>query len=288
MPRVSVVIPHYNDLAGLDRCLAALDAQTLARDDFEIIVADNASPLDRAAIDRVLRDRARLTIVAERGAGPARNGGVALATGEILAFIDADCIAAPGWLEAGIAGLAGYDFIGGHVSVSVDDPQRMSGAEAFESVFAFDFRSYIEDKGFTGSGNMFVWRRVFDQVGGFRPAVSEDTEWSLRARSMGFRLGYVREAEIAHPARRDWTELVGKWRRMSRERYLLTAEQPLGRLRWLARTWALPASALAHTPRVMSDKALPDGAARWRALTTLYRLRLWRFVDGHRQLLTRH
>lgn len=285
MPRVSVVIPHYNDLAGLTRCLASLDAQTMPHDEFEVIVADNASPLPRDAIEATITGRAKLVFVAEKGAGPARNGGVAVATGEILAFIDADCVAMPGWLEAGVAGLNDYDFIGGHVAVSVGDPARMTGAEAFESVFAFDFRSYILDKGFTGSGNMFVWRRVFDQVGGFRPAVSEDTEWSHRATGMGFRLGYVPEAEIAHPARKDWGELSGKWRRVVRERYLLTSEQPLGRLRWLALTWALPLSAVAHTPKVLRAANLPDVAARMRALATLYRLRMYRFVEAHRQFL---
>lgn len=284
MPRVSVVIPHYNDLAGLTRCLASLDAQTMLREEFEIVVADNASPVSRDAIEAVISGRARLTFVDEKGAGPARNGGVAVASGEILAFIDADCVAMPGWLEAGVAGLRDYDFVGGHVAVSVEDPARMTGAEAFESVFAFDFRSYILDKGFTGSGNMFVWRRVFDEVGGFRPAVSEDTEWSHRATGMGFRLGYVPEAAIAHPARKDWRELSGKWRRLARERYLLTKEQPGARLRWLVRTWALPLSAVAHTPKVLRAASLPDAGARLRALGTLYRLRLWRFFEGHRQL----
>lgn len=287
MPRVSVVIPHYNDLAGLARCLASLGAQTMPRDAFEIIVGDNGSPVPRDAIEAAISGRARLTIVAEKGAGPARNGAVAISTGELLAFIDSDCIAAPGWLEAGVAGLQAYDFVGGRVRVFTGRDGPMTDAEAFETVFAFDFEDYILRQGFTGSGNMFVPRAVFDRVGGFRTGVSEDKEWSLRATAMGFRLGYVPAAEIAHPARRDWGDLMTRWQRLSRERYLLDRERPLGALRWLARTWVTPLTALAHTPKVLRHPDLPDARARRRALAALYRLRLWRFVDGHRQLLTR-
>lgn len=287
MPRVSVVIPHYNDLAGLTRCLASLDAQTLPRDQFEIVVGDNRSPVPRDALDAAISGRARLTIVAEKGAGPARNGAVVLTTGDILAFIDSDCVAAPGWLEAGVAGLERYDFIGGRVRVFVDHDGPLTEAEAFETVFAFDFEDYILRQGFTGSGNMFVSRAVFDAVGGFRTGVSEDKEWSLRATAKGFRLGYVPQAEIAHPARRHWRDLMERWRRLSRERHLLDRERPLGALRWLARTWVTPFTALAHTPKVLRHPDLPDARARWRALVALYRLRLWRFADGHRQMFGR-
>ncbi len=80
-------------------------AQTYPRDGFEIIVADNASPEGEAAIAALIAGRAELTIVAERGAGAARNGGAAKARGEILAFTDCDCVPEPRWLEAGVAAL---------------------------------------------------------------------------------------------------------------------------------------------------------------------------------------
>src|SRR5688572_18224951 len=90
-PQVSVIVPHYGDLANLDRCLSALVRQTYPRERFEIVVADNGSPQGEAAVLQAIAGRARLTIVAEKGAGPARNGGVAVSQGRILAFTDADC-----------------------------------------------------------------------------------------------------------------------------------------------------------------------------------------------------
>jgi len=283
-PRVSVVVPHYRDLAALDRCLAALERQTLA-EPFEVVVADNNSPEGAEAIAAVIAGRARLVVVTERGAGPARNGGVAASRAPILAFTDSDCVPTPGWLAAGLAALDRHDFIGGHVSVLVGDPARMTPVEAFEAVFAFNFKDYIERKGFTGSGNLFVARTVFDRVGGFRPAVSEDVDWSYRARHLGYRLGYAPAAEVAHPARTHWPEFMGKWCRVQREMWTLARTRRFGRLGWAARMWAMPLSALAHTPRVLTSPVLPDARTRLAALGVLYRIRLWRFVDGNARLL---
>jgi GT2 family glycosyltransferase len=285
MVQVSVVIPHYRDLEGLNRCLAALEAQDFPRGRFEIIVADNDSPCGREAVAAAIAGRAKLVVVTERGAGPARNGGVAAAEGEILAFTDSDCVPEPQWLREGVAGLATSDIVGGHVSVLVDDEARPTPTEAFELVFAFNFEDYILNKGFTGSGNLFVSRKVFDHVGGFRTGVSEDVDWSLRARALGYRIGYARAAAVGHPARRKWPELKSKWLRVNSETFGLTRDRRAGMAKWLLRTWAVAPSALAHTPRVLAHKSLPSWRAKAGALVILYRIRLWRFFDGHALLL---
>jgi GT2 family glycosyltransferase len=276
--RVSVIVPHYNDLAGLELCLAALERQTMPRAAFEIVVADNASPAGPEAVARAIAGRARLVTVAERGAGPARNGGAAVALAPILAFTDSDCIPEPQWLEAGLAALGDHDIVGGRVKVLIDDPARPTPAEAFEAVFAFDNESYVRRRGFTGSGNMFCARALFAAVGGFRSGLSEDVEWSRRAVAKGYSLGYAAAAAVGHPARRTWPELKAKARKLDEELYGLWREKPSGRVVWLARSLALPPSALVHAPRVMNSPVL-NGAAKAAALAVLAQVRLWRF--GH-------
>jgi hypothetical protein len=71
-PKISVIIPHYNDVRGLAICLDKLADQTVAKDAFEIIVADNDSPQGEEAIRQLIGGRATLVVVRERGAGPAR------------------------------------------------------------------------------------------------------------------------------------------------------------------------------------------------------------------------
>lgn len=283
-PEVSVIIPHFNDLASLDRCLTAIAGQA-AEFPFEIIVADNNSPCGQAAVEEVIAGRARLALALERGAGPARNAGVEASHGHLLAFTDCDCIPEPGWLAAGIDALSSRDFVGGAMTVLVDDPRNLSGAEAFERVFAFNNRRYVEEQGFTVTANLFCPRTVFDQVGHFRTGVSEDLEWCQRAAAAGFRIGYASNAVVGHPARADWAELVGKWRRLNVESYALFASRPGGRLRWALRSLLLPASIMLHVPAVIRSSAISGSATRSRALATLVRIRLWRLLDAWRLLL---
>lgn len=278
--RVSVVIPHYSDLEHLDRCLTLLQQQTYPADLFEIVVSDNDSPEGSAAVADAIAGRAKMVMVEERGAGPARNGGVEAARGTLLAFIDSDCAPEPEWLAEGVSALSGYDFVGGKVRVLVKDAAHVTAAEAFERVFAFDFEDYILRKGFTGSGNLFCPRWVFDQVGGFRTGVSEDVDWSHRATRLGFRLGYAPRAVVGHPARRTWVQLQRKWKRANAEAFGLFLERPRGRWVWLLRCLLLPASAVAHAPKVLFTDQLESVAQRLAALSMLFRLRFWRCKDG--------
>ena len=277
MPRVSVVIPHYSDVESLAKCLAALDLQTVRPD--EIVVADNNSPHGTGPVLKVIAGRAKLVVIPDKGAGPARNGGVAASSGDILAFTDCDCIPEPGWLAAGLEALKTADFVGGGMKVLVQDERRLTGPEAFERVFAFDNRDYVLRKGFSVTANLFCPRALFDDVGPFRVGVSEDLEWCLRAREAGYRIGYAEDAVVGHPARRTWPELQRKWRRLNSETFALVAASAGGRLKWIARSLLLPASVLAHAPRVLTSRQLPV-AARWAGLATLARLRLWRTFDS--------
>jgi GT2 family glycosyltransferase len=283
-PQVSVIIPHYQDVARLGLCLEALGRQTVPRERFEIIVADNNSSCGEAAVAAAIAGRARLTVVREKGAGPARNGGVVLARGDILAFTDSDCVPEPQWLEEGLKGLASADFVGGTVDLLVEDPQAMTPVECFERVFAFDFKTYILKKKFTGSGNLFCPRAVFEAVGGFANGVSEDVEWCMRARAAGYSIGFAPRAVVGHPARRHWSEMEIRGKRLNSEAYQLMRLRPGGRARWLVKSLLMPASAVAHSFKVLTSSRLKRPGDRLKAIGVLYRTRWLRMVDGLRLL----
>lgn len=284
-PRISVIVPHFNDPEALARCLSALAAQTLPPQAFEIIVADNGSPQGERTLTDLIDGRARLVIVTEKGAGPARNGGVEAAQGDLLAFTDCDCLPEPQWLEQGIAVLARHDIVGGKMVVAIGHEGAMTGAEAFEAVFAFDNESYVKDKGFTVTANLFCRRADFARIGPFRTQVSEDREWCRRARGMGLSLGYAADAVVAHPPRRTWQELRRKFARINSETYAYyRATRKLGRLQWMVRSFALPLSILPHGLQIMTSPRLRNGTERRGALVMLARQRLWRFAHAWRLL----
>lgn len=276
MPDAAIIIPHYNDVARLVRGLEALVPQIDA--DIDLVVVDNASTV---SLDPA-RDRfPQIRIVTEplKGAANARNRGVAETTAPLLFFIDSDCLAADDWVANARATLqrTGADLVGGRVNVFDETPPPRSGAEAFETVFAFDFKTYIEKKGFSGSGNLVTRREVFLATGPFIHGLSEDLDWCRRATAKGFRLAYDDALRVSHPTRSDWPALVRKWRRLTEEAFGVNGRSPTRRAVWAGRALAMPLSVLAHAPRVLGHPAL-TGGERVRALVTLARLRLTRMV----------
>lgn len=285
MPVVSVIIPHYNDLVNLERCLRLLKAQTLPRGEFEVIVADNNSSCGLDAVRGVCEEFARVTPASIQGAGAARNAAVAASRGRILAFIDSDCRPAQTWLERGVAALAKAPVVGGRVDVDYENPARPTAVEAFERVFAFNFKRYIEELGFSGSGNMFVPREIFDRVGDFRGSVAEDFDWGQRAVKAGYRFAYAPDAVVSHPARRNWSELTQKWRKASREAFAATIERPNGRAIWSLRSFAVLASPFVHWVVVARSEKLDDLEQKAKAIAVLFGIRSWRFLECWRLLL---
>ena len=282
---VSVIVPHLDDYDNLDACLTLLQAQSFPGDRMEVIVADNGSSRGLDAVRQIVGNRGRVIEVAERGAGPARNAGVRASRGEAIAFIDSDCRPDRRWLEEGLLELELADFVGGRVDVLVQDPRRMTGAEAFESVFAFRNERYVKSLNFTVTASMFVWRSVFDEVGGFVNGVPEDKDWCVRARRQGFRIRFAAKSIVGHPARRTMLELKRKWRRLVLESYEGARRDGKGPARILLRQWA---ALLAVAPQAflpLASKRLGGIRNRLMAIAALAELRAYRLVIAHRVVL---
>lgn len=284
MLAASVIIPHYDDLDNLKVCLRLLDDQTLPRDEFEIIVADNNSKVGLEAVKEVVGNRGIVVHAPEQGAGPTRNVGVAASNKQAFAlvFIDSDCRPMPQWLEEGLAALRTAEIVSGPVLMEPRDWKQITPVEAFDVVFGFRSDMYIHKIGFAGTGNLFVRRDVFEAVGPFRSEVAEDLEWSRRATATGFSLTYTPQAIVRHPARRNWPELVRKWRRHTREAYFLAREQRFGKLSWLLRSWAILGSPLLHVNQIFRSRELPSLRDKLGAAWVLFRIRGFRFVEAHR------
>lgn len=278
-PLVSVIIPHLNQVDLLGRCLDSVLAQDLAAGPVEIIVVDNGSTVSLDAI------KARYPLVRwaeerQAGPGPARNTGIKLARGTIFAFIDADCRADPGWLSTAVgAVMAAPDrgAVAGNVLVDCIDFDAMTGVEAYETVFAYRFKMYVEKKGFAGTGNLAMARSVQQRVGGFAGiGVAEDVDWGQRATALGLHFTYLPAMRIWHPARPDFEALRLKWCRHIAHEYADHRANGRPTWRWLARSFALVASILLDGIRLFADNRLHNLGNRWRGLGVLARIRLYR------------
>ncbi len=114
MPQVSVVIPAHNEAGGLGATLRAVLAQSAGDTQLEVIVVDDASTDATAQV--ASSNGATVITLPAPGGGPAaaRNRGAAAAHGDLLIFLDADCVPRPGWLAALLAAhAAGAVVVGG-------------------------------------------------------------------------------------------------------------------------------------------------------------------------------
>jgi glycosyltransferase involved in cell wall biosynthesis len=263
---VSVIVPHLNDYDNLDACLTLLEAQSFPSDRTEIIVADNGSSRGLDAVRRIVGLRGRVIEVAERGAGPARNAGVRASRGEALAFIDSDCRPDKRWLEEGLAELRLADFVGGRIDVLVDDPGRMTTAEAFESAFAFRNDRYVKELNFANG-------------------VPEDKDWCLRARRSGYRIRFAPRSIIGHPARRTMPELKRKWRRLAVESCEGARREGTGPALVLLRQWAALFAVLPQAFLVLGSRRLSGVRNRLLAIKGLAQIRVYRFSVAHRTVV---
>jgi glycosyltransferase involved in cell wall biosynthesis len=276
---ISVIIPHLNQPDGLEACLLSLDAQTLDRSLFEILVVDNGSATPP---EEVVTRHAGVRLLHEPrpGPGPARNTGEESAGGDILAFIDADCRADPDWLSTALRTLHSSPprtILGGDVRIWHNRDQDLTAIEAYESVFAYRFKLYIEQHGFSGTGNLAMFRTDFEAIGPFAGIdVAEDMEWGQRACSAGFRFRYVPEMIVFHPARRSLDELYAKWDRQIQHYLNMAQDKPAWRFRWVARALLILGSPVIDTATVFNSDRIEGPSARLKAIAVLCQIRAHR------------
>ena len=242
-----MIVPVLNAATTLPNQLDALAVQRCGVP-WELVAADNGSTdPSRRIVEEWLAEGAREGSLVDAsgaaGAGPARNAAAAHATGDLLVFTDADDVVAPGWLQAIADAATRGDLVAGRLEVDeVNDPVVRSwfhGPPADRPITAHGFLP------FAGSGNCAVWRDVFDEAGGFDPAMryGGDIDFSWRVQLAGRDLVFAAEAVL----RRRYPDSV---RAVARQHYrwgqanaLLyrrhrAAGMPRPSARQVVRTWA--------------------------------------------------
>jgi len=211
------------------------------------------------------------------GPGPARNTGIQHATGDILAFIDADCRAHPTWLAAIAQAFQDPDtqVIGGDVQVPYADARHPTSLEAYERIYAYRNRQYIAS-GYSGTGNLSMRPQAYATVGPFAGIeLAEDRDWGLRARQLGIATQYVPDMIVYHPARQDFSQMKQKW-----DRHILHDFSAVSgfsaRVRWIVRALAIAASPIAELPRILRSPRIRGAKQRLLALVCLVRVRWYR------------
>ncbi|MBN1476117.1 glycosyltransferase [Candidatus Sumerlaeota bacterium] len=250
-PLISAVVLTRNRRHSLERCLRSLSAQGYPQ--LEVVVVDNGSTDGTREWLSEQEIIERLVIVEgepEASFAEVRNLGVDAAAGSLIAFLDDDCEAQPGWLARIAANLAEVDAVGGATAPPADLvfprwwDERMGWAVGLHGPEHRNPRT-AGSLAYPDTSNMAVCRPVlrrepFQSVGGYLDGSAavyrwgrEDAELWRRLRLRGYRTRFDPEQRVTHhidPGRLCWSYLKGRARQDGQSAWHRTREMALVRL----------------------------------------------------------
>jgi glycosyltransferase involved in cell wall biosynthesis len=210
LPFVSVVVPVLNGAGTIGACLTSLERQDYPARRLEVLVVDNGSTDDTP---RIVREHAaRWLVEGKRGPARARNRGIEAGRGEIVAFIDADCLASTGWLRELVAGFED-SCVGAVAGEIVPFPPRTPAERYAGRIRHLSPERYLRRPifPFAVTANLAFRREVFDTIGLLDPASprgGESTDICTRfLRETGLRLELAPRAIVFHRHRTSAVEL---------------------------------------------------------------------------------
>lgn len=178
MERVSIVVPAFNVAKTLPETLSSLLAQTYWN--FEIIIVDDGSSDNTGAVAYDFASDARVRTIRQpnRGLAGARNTGIAAATGEFIAFCDADDLWEPEKLERHVQHLRRQPHVGvSYAGSSLIDDNGQMLRQAQRPRLTNVTPKHILKRNPVGNGSAAVLRRqVFAEIA-YRPAHETNRDW---------------------------------------------------------------------------------------------------------------
>lgn len=199
-PAFSIIIPTFNGARRLPSCLEALKAQKSDRP-FQILVIDDGSNNDAAGAAGQYEG---VHVIRQRNSGPAaaRNRGVAEARGEIVLFIDDDCIAESGWLQKMTAPFVDPQIAGAKGAYLTRQAEWIAKFVQVEYEEKYEILARSPCIDLIDTYSAAFRRKVYLDAGGydtrFPVASAEDREFSCRLARAGHKLIFIPEARVWH------------------------------------------------------------------------------------------
>ena len=215
---ISIVIPSYNSENTIAACLCALKGQSY-QGPYEIILVDSSTDKTPRIVTDDYPDIRFTHLDRKTDPGTARNIGVRIAKGELIAFIDSDCVAAHDWLERiADSHLSGYDVVGGGVCFgnSGSDPVAWAGYMA-------EFREFLpcgpsREVLHIPTCNISYKKRIFDKYGPFNGKYypQEDLVYNYNLHKQGERILFNPEILVYHRHRSKMIDFLKHQRRIGK------------------------------------------------------------------------
>lgn len=215
-PFVSIIIPVFNNEAGLTRTLEHIKTQSYPAERFETIVVDNGS--DRSPQKIAETNQATFLLEENYLNSPysARNRGLEVAAGEVIVLLDTTCAPVVDWLEKGVLAInSGCDLVGGNVVFDVTDGSSLG--DMYDSLVNIRMKESVISRNVAKTTNLFIHKRVFECIGGFPEGIRSggDVRWTRKATRAGFKLCFSEAAKVVMKTR-GLRRLISKTYRVSK------------------------------------------------------------------------
>ena len=210
LPFVSIIVPVYNRAHDIGECLDSLTALDYPSAKREIVVVDDGSRDDTPRVVATYDVRV-VTLPTNEGQSEARNKGVKAAKGEIIAFIDSDCVAHPAWLRELVPYFQDSRtvLVGGYVAPAFGQ-SLLDRYEEAKSPLCMGKEivagSGTESEFYVPTCNLLVRKAAYLSVGGLREdqRVGEDVDLCWKLKEAGYRLLYVPKGTVRHKHRNSF------------------------------------------------------------------------------------
>ena len=195
---ISIIIPALNEERIIGRCLESLAKLAFARDRFEVLVVDNGSRDRTLDIAESFQDRLNLRILQKANVriSALRNLGARAAAGDILAFLDADCLAPEDWLDhiLELAPTDGAGVLGAHYLLPDDSTWVGRTWHRYQEAPKSGEVPHVP------AGDLIMRREDFLRLGGFDESIqtNEDYELCERARKAGMQVRAFPRIGVVH------------------------------------------------------------------------------------------
>ncbi len=238
--KLSVVIPCFNDSQTIATQLEALSFQQCS-EPWEVVVSDNGSTDNTITIVEQYREKLpglKIVDSSERqGAAHARNQGVLAATGEAIAFCDADDEVAPGWVAAMSKALSHYDFVACKREYHKLNPPWTLKYRPHTQQTGLQEYKYPPFLPHASGSTLGIKRFIHISIGGFDETMLrlQDTDYCWKVQLSGVKLHFVPDAVVHYRLRDTLPDLCKQAREWGKYNVLLYQKyqsQGLPRLPW--------------------------------------------------------
>jgi len=219
MIEISVIIPSYNHPEQISQCVNSLLQQEINKG-FEIIIVDSSNEIIQSRLEELCAIDHRIRLIKlnqQTFPGAARNVGIKKAKGNIIALIDADCIANEDWLKNILNNIEANTILTGVIKNGTESSVMGTCSYLVEFNNFLEFHGSKREVDSAATCNFSAKKEVFEKVGFFSDdRAFEDFLFCYKFKESGGKIYQHKDISISHINKTDFNDIVRNQKMLGR------------------------------------------------------------------------